>query len=278
MTPKFSISTALVALSFGWATAQQTFTINNGQVFTPGYAIVDSPMPGTPLGGCMLSPLDRRVLSPALLTPTSAQIEVALDVSADGVLPLGLAENSPSLIHNITVFMYSYETGRNFTISNGTVDNSLYGPIMQQEPDSTVKHVKWTWPRCLVGDGQPATADSPRGIYNISIHQNFRLNNTDYYTIFDLPISVTNSIDNSTARPDCNALNNPMLTPAQINMTAANRIGVLFAPGDSKIVEVKLNKTNADNTTPGLGGAAGLSWYSGAQWICALAFAVALFY
>lgn len=187
------------------------------------------------------------------------------------------------MIHNITVFMYSYETGRNFSISNGTVANGLYGPIMQQEPGSTVKHVKWTWPRCLVGNGQPATADSPRGIYNISIHQHFRLNDTDYYTIFDLPISVTNSIDNSTVRPDCNALNNPMLTPAQINMTAANQIGVLFAPGDSKIVEVKLNKTNpdadhtdADNTALGMGGAAGLSWSRGAQWISALAFVVAL--
>lgn len=207
------------------------------------------------------------------LTSFLAQIEVALDVSADGVLPLNVASNSPSLIHNITIFMYSYDTGRNFTISNGTITNATYGPIMQQEPGSTVKHVKWTWPSCLAGDGQPTTADSPRGIYNISIRQNFRVNNTDYYTVFDLPISVTNKIDNSTSRPDCDALNNPLMTPEQINATVANRIGILFAPGDSQIVEVELNKT--DPSGQGLGAAGVLSWRSGAQWICALAFVMA---
>jgi hypothetical protein len=37
---------------------------------------------------------------------------------------------------------------------------------MLSEPGSTVKHVKWTWPDCLVGDGQP-TGDSDRGVYNV---------------------------------------------------------------------------------------------------------------
>jgi hypothetical protein len=27
------------------------FTIENGQIYTPGFAILDSPQPGTPLGG-----------------------------------------------------------------------------------------------------------------------------------------------------------------------------------------------------------------------------------
>jgi len=27
------------------------FTVANGQIFTPGFAIVDAPQPGTPLGG-----------------------------------------------------------------------------------------------------------------------------------------------------------------------------------------------------------------------------------
>lgn len=170
------------------------------------------------------------------------------------------------------MFMYSYDTGRNFTISNGTVTNFTYGPIMEQEPGSTVKHVKWTWPSCLAGDGQPKTADSPRGIYNISIRQNFRMNNTDYYTIFDLPISVTNSIDNSTDRPDCDALSNPLLTPGQINATGADRVGILFAPGNSQVVQVKLNQT--DTSGQGLGGARALSWKSGAQSIFALVFAL----
>ncbi|KAJ4420031.1 hypothetical protein N0V82_004603 [Gnomoniopsis sp. IMI 355080] len=245
---------ALLPLLFSGALGQQNFTVSNGQIFTPGFAIVDAPQPGTPLGG--------------------SQIEVALDVSADGVLPLNAAVDSPSRINNITIFMYSYDTGRNFTISNGTITNATYGPIMQQEPGSTVKHVKWTWPSCLVGNGQPTTADSARGIYNISIRQNFRMNNTSYYTIFDLPISVTNSIDNSTTRPDCDSINNPLMTPEQINATIANRVGILFAPGDSQIVQVKLNKT--DPSTGGLGGAATLSWEASAMWMCGLVFAAAL--
>lgn len=270
-------STALLPLLFCWAVAQQNFTISNGQIYTPGYAIVDSPQPGTPLGGCMSCCLDQtRKPSGLLLTPSLAQIEVALDVSADGVLPLNLADDSPSIIHNITMFMYSYDAGRNFTISNGTITNDTYGPIMQQEPGSTVKHVKWTWPSCLVGDGQSATADSPRGMYNISIRQNFRMNNTDYYTIFDLPISVTNTIDNSTSRPSCDALSNPMMTPEQINATAASRVGVLFAPGDSQVVEVRRNNTGDGVGLQGLGGAGVLSWRGGAQWMCALALVVAL--
>ena len=95
---------------------------------------------------------------------------MALDVSANGKLELPpYDDDSPSLIHNITIFLYSYETGRNFTVTNGTAtlfDASL-GDIMLSEPGSTVKHVRWTWPDCLIGDGQPDSVDSDRGDYNV---------------------------------------------------------------------------------------------------------------
>ena len=35
--------------------AAQSFTISNGQIFTPGFAVVNAPQPGTPLGGGMLA-------------------------------------------------------------------------------------------------------------------------------------------------------------------------------------------------------------------------------
>lgn len=45
------LSAVLVALILA-ATAQgENFTIINGQIFTPGLAIVDAPQPNTPLGG-----------------------------------------------------------------------------------------------------------------------------------------------------------------------------------------------------------------------------------
>ena len=52
-------------------------------------------------------------------------------------------------------------------------------------------------PDCLVGNSQNQGENggsNARGEYNISIHQTFGLNGTNYYTIFDLPISVTNDI------------------------------------------------------------------------------------
>ncbi|ERS98080.1 uncharacterized protein SPSK_06526 [Sporothrix schenckii 1099-18] len=223
------------------------FTISNGQIFTPGFAVVDAPQPGTPLGGDFL--------------------QVALDVTANGRLPLpaNLASSSPSSIHNITIFLYSYDTKHNFTISNGTKTGggASLGPIMLQELTSTVKHVNWVWPDCLVGNGQPIALDSARGVYNISIRQNFRLNDVEHYTIFDLPISVTNEIGanfsspSSSAselngvRPSCASLDNPLLSPEEIDAAGADTVGVLFAPGDA--TQVQVQSGGADATGDGLG-------------------------
>lgn len=169
-------------------------------------------------------------------------LQVALDVTADGRLPLSaqLSADSPSRIHNITMFLYSYDTNRNLTIRNDTT-------VLDQEPGSTVKHVNWVWPDCLVGSTQVynvccrllsvgPSSTNPQ----ISIHQNFRLNNVDQYTVFDLPISVTNSMASSTARPACDVLDNTLLSPAQID-ASADAPAVLFAPGSATQVDVDVD-------------------------------------
>jgi hypothetical protein len=97
-------------------------------------------------------------------------LQVALDVSSDGQLQLPpYPSNATSGIWNITIFLSSYVTGWNFTISNGTASrgNASLGEIMQQEPGSTVKHVNWVWPDCLVGNGPPGNNNSARGLYNV---------------------------------------------------------------------------------------------------------------
>ena len=96
-----------------------------------------------------------------------------MDVTANGQLPLsspGEENDLPSMIHNVTVFLYSYDTGRNFTITNGTAteNEESLGNIMEGEEGSTVKHIDWVWPQCLAGDGEPDGADSDRGSYNVS--------------------------------------------------------------------------------------------------------------
>ena len=86
-------------------------------------------------------------------------MQVALDVSSDGQLQLPPYPSNPkSAIWNITIFLSSYVTGWNFTISNGTAWNGSLGAgeIMGQENGSTVKHVNWVWPDCLVGKGAPS--------------------------------------------------------------------------------------------------------------------------
>lgn len=113
-------------------------------------------------------------------------LQVALDVSGDGHLSLPPYQyNASTQIFNITIFLFSYDTGKNLTISNGTAgpENECVGDIMLQEPGSTVKHVNWIWPDCLVGDGgdkpsppappNPAaptyncSCESARGAYNV---------------------------------------------------------------------------------------------------------------
>jgi len=146
------------------------FVVAGGQIFTPGLAVVDAPQPGTPLGGGWSPSLPLSHLP--WLTLYSETLHVALDVSANGRLPLppDLSSDSPSQIYNITIFLYSYDTGKNLTVTNGTAgfNDASLGNIMAQEPGSTVKHLNWNWPDCLVGDGQPKDFTSSRGIYNVS--------------------------------------------------------------------------------------------------------------
>jgi hypothetical protein len=153
------------------AASAQDFIVSGGQIFTPGLAVVDAPQPGTPLGGGeQLSSSETKPASDHAVLET---LHVAIDVSGNGRLPIppNIASDSPSQIFNITIFLYSYDTGRNLTVSNGTETflAASLGPVMLQEPGSTVKHINWKWPDCLVGDGQPNEVRSDRGIYNVGL-------------------------------------------------------------------------------------------------------------
>lgn len=157
-----------------------------------------------------------------MLIEAKDTLHVAIDVSGNGQLswpPSTQSSDFPTLFHGITLFLTSATNSKNFTISNGTdpddTSSAYVGPVLDLEPNSTVKHVNWVWPACLVGDGDGDGDNSDRGAYNISVHQLFRLNETDYYTVFDLPISVSNGIEKSDDRVDCPTLENELLSPAE---------------------------------------------------------------
>jgi hypothetical protein len=122
-------------------------------------------------------------------------LHIALDVSGDGALPVPPRNIADPLtqVFNFTLFLTSTAMEKNLTISNITTSTPPFANIMDQESGQTVKHINFEWPECLVGDGND-NEGTARGDYNISIHQNYRLNGVDRYTIFNLPISVTNSI------------------------------------------------------------------------------------
>ena len=115
-------------------------------------------------------------------------LQVALDISGDGKLPQPYFPPGADMgTLNITMFLFSYTTFLNLTISNGTSfgwRNNLFEDvefkcngittqgfgnagcqeIMAQESGSTVKHVNWAWPDCLVGTKDD---DRDRGSYNV---------------------------------------------------------------------------------------------------------------
>lgn len=51
MLPHAKLAALLPLLAY--SAAAQSFTVSNGQIFTPGFAVVNAPQPGTPLGGGM---------------------------------------------------------------------------------------------------------------------------------------------------------------------------------------------------------------------------------
>lgn len=210
-------------------------------------------------------------------------LEVPLDITYNGMVPMPpYDDDDPSCFYGISMFLYSYDTGLNLTITDGGDDEDAkavyrnakgahgvtkgtksntqgtsnsgtaktatkpkisshntgthkkdadgdddgygdyygYDPLLI-EPGSSVKHIRFMWPDCLEGDSKN---DNPaRGHYNISIQQSFRFNGYDYYTVFDLPISVSNSIPHNPNRPSCDILNNPLLPPELIAIGSDNK-------------------------------------------------------
>ncbi|KAI0757124.1 hypothetical protein C8Q80DRAFT_78878 [Daedaleopsis nitida] len=92
---------------------------------------------------------------------------VAIDVNA-GTSGQGFTYNS------LEVYLVSSQTNANVTVATGP-------EVLAQEPGSTVKHINWPVPTCLMS-----------GDYNLTIYEASTFNGTGFFAIMPIPVRVQN--------------------------------------------------------------------------------------
>ncbi|KAJ7445693.1 hypothetical protein B0H11DRAFT_2249251 [Mycena galericulata] len=131
----------------------------NGQTFTDGLAIIDSPSPSSP--GHAGSP-----------------IPIAVDVSGDGKLQSAASVPGSSLstrFDALEIYLVSKQTNINMTVSNTSA-------FLTGESGSTVKHLNWPVPTCL-----------PAGNYNLTFYETSHFNSQGVFTITPIPVPISNT-------------------------------------------------------------------------------------
>ncbi|KAK4702386.1 hypothetical protein P7C70_g3836, partial [Phenoliferia sp. Uapishka_3] len=123
-----------------------------GQFFTAGLIIVDSPQPGSTV-------------------EIGQKLQVAMDVSADGLIPTPNANVATSLL-NLKIFLVSAPNSVNFSVSEGT---DLGGT-------STVARAEVDLPDCL-----------PGGDYNLTFYELSQINSKAFFTIDSIPLTLARS-------------------------------------------------------------------------------------
>ncbi|KAJ6509331.1 hypothetical protein C8R47DRAFT_19000 [Mycena vitilis] len=177
-----SFSLTLVALFSRLVAGQAlngTGQLVNGQFFTNGLAIIDSPPPLNP--GHAGSP-----------------IPIAIDVSGDGKLPSGASTPGSSLSTSyqlLEIYLVSSETNINMTISSGP-------GLLTNETGSTVKHLNWQIPAC-----------TPAGTYNLTFYESSVSNGKGIFTITPIPIPISNTSPSG----QCTNLNSLQAQPQSSN-------------------------------------------------------------
>ncbi|KAG6832470.1 hypothetical protein H0H92_001516 [Tricholoma furcatifolium] len=132
----------------------------NGQIFTNGLSIIDSP---------------------ALDTPFSAgsTLPVAIDVSGDGKLASTAAVPGSGLSTRfdlLEIYLVSSETEQNITVSSG--------PGLLSGETGTVRHLNW-----------PILTCTPAGNYNLTFYETSHINGEGYFSITPIPVKISNSGD-----------------------------------------------------------------------------------
>jgi len=170
----FCLFLSIIHCNLGFASAQ---VLSNGQIFTNGLAIVDSPQPNTPLHA-------------------GSALNFAVDISGDGRLPADASipySGQPTSFNALGVFLISAQTSLNVTVSNTP-------SLLTQEPGSTVKHLNWPIPQCL-----------PAGQYNLTIYECSLVDGVSHFSITPIPVQI----DNTSMSGNCSLANNALFPQPQ---------------------------------------------------------------
>ncbi|KAI0082676.1 hypothetical protein K474DRAFT_1670875 [Panus rudis PR-1116 ss-1] len=136
-------------------------TLVNGQVFTKGLAIVDSPAPNSQLHA-------------------GSNIAIAIDVSGNGQLKNWQTASVPgsneaTRFDSLEIYLSSYPNSLNLTVSQGP-------GLLANESGSTVKHLNYPVSTCV-----------PSGQYNLSFYEVSHINNEEFFSITNLPVEIQNT-------------------------------------------------------------------------------------
>ncbi|KAH8120097.1 hypothetical protein DFH11DRAFT_1721957 [Phellopilus nigrolimitatus] len=185
---------------------------SNGQFFTKALAISDAPAPGRCVGdmctkdiAAMIDPYNSEVLNtqgatwlspstyvPLLLGDTSelrnTQLSGDGNISQSAFIP---GSGSPTRYDSLEIFFVSSQTDSNFTVSNGT-------GFLSQESGSTVKHLNWPIPSCVLP-----------GVYNLTYYESSHINNKAFFSITPLIVTVDNPKKGGNSS-QCDSISNPL--------------------------------------------------------------------
>ncbi|KAI0348651.1 hypothetical protein BDW22DRAFT_1320001 [Trametopsis cervina] len=125
----------------------------NGQVFTRGLAIFDSPAPNSVLHA-------------------GSPLSLAIDISGNGKLSQPSFKTSG--IDSLNISLVSSETSLNISVATSPA-------FLQANLGSTVKHLDWPIPRCV-----------PSGGYNITLYELSHIGSSPFFSITSIPVTINN--------------------------------------------------------------------------------------
>jgi hypothetical protein len=174
----------------------------NGQTFTNGLAIIDSPSPSNP-------------------GHAGSDISIAVDISGNGQLPSAASlpgSGLPTSFDSLEIYLVSAQTNINMTVSAGPA-------LLTGESGSTVKHLNWPIPACI-----------PEGNYNLTFYEASHFNGQGTFTVTPIPIPISNPSTSA----QCPALNPLQPQPQGSNPLAQSPFapGSALSPSRSGMITV----------------------------------------